>query len=58
MPEKKTNKYKINYTEQDIETMLLNMFIQLIVDKEHPDIVTRAKQLTQQYIDKHGHGIE
>ena len=58
MSQKKTNKYKINYTEQDIETMLFNMFIQLIVDKEHPDIVAKAKQLTQKYIDKHGHGIE
>lgn len=54
MSPEKTQKYTTNYTQQDNEQLLINTFIKLIVDKHHPEIICKAKQLAREYIEQHG----
>ena len=54
MKPEKNQKYTINYTQQDNEQLLINTFIKLIVDKHHPEIINKAKQLAREYVEQHG----
>jgi hypothetical protein len=44
------NNPKVNYTKEDIENYVYNLFVKLIIDKDHPEIKKRAKKLTKKFI--------
>ena len=44
------NNPKVNYTEEDEETYLTNLFIQMIVKDKHPNIIKKAKKLAKKFI--------
>lgn len=46
-------KYTINFDESDRKYLLVQLFKQLIIEKELPDIMTRAEKLADEYIQQH-----
>ena len=50
------NNPKVNYTQEDSETFLINLFTKMLIEREHPDIhkkmIEQAKQLTKQFLEK------
>lgn len=53
MTTQKPSKYTINYTTEDEKNALINLFIQLIVSRDHPEIINTAEQLACKYIKQH-----
>lgn len=47
------NNPKVNYTEEDEEIYLQNVFLKLIIQKEHPDLIKRAEKLAKKFIKEH-----
>jgi hypothetical protein len=52
MTESNLNKHTINFTDEDIETCYKNLFIKLIVSRDHPDIEQQALELAKQLIEQ------
>lgn len=50
MSETKSAKHTINYTDEDVETWLTNQFIKMIIQKQHPDVETQARELAREYM--------
>lgn len=46
------NNPKINYTDKDIKDYLTNLYIGMIVKRDHPEIIKAAKKLATKYIKK------
>ena len=44
------NNPKVNYTEEDEEIYLQNVFLKLIIQKEHPDLIKRANKLAKRFL--------
>lgn len=53
MKPQKTHKYTINYTDQDVEQLLINWFTKMIVERDHVEIITQAKSLAREYMQQH-----
>lgn len=47
------NNPKVNYTEEDEELYLQNVFLKLIIEKEHPKLIKRAKKLAKKFLKEH-----
>ena len=47
------NNPKVNYTEEDEEIYLQNVFLKLIIEKEHPKLIKRAEKLAKKFIKEH-----
>lgn len=41
---------KINFTDEDTKSYLTNAFVKLIIERDHPEIVKRAKRLTRKFL--------
>ena len=44
------SKTKVNYTEEDEEIYLTNLFIQMIVKDKHPNIIKKAQKLAKKFL--------
>lgn len=44
------NKYKINFTEEDTKSYITNTFVKLIIERDYPEIIKRAKKLTRKFM--------
>ena len=53
MTPQKPSKYRINYTPEDDKQLLINLFVHLLVKRDHPQIITTAEQLATEYIKQH-----
>lgn len=53
MPERNINKFTIDFTQEDELDAIKNLYIKLIVDKEHPEIIERAEQLAREFMEQH-----
>jgi len=53
MKERNINKFTIDFTPEDELTAIKNLYIKLIVDKEHPEILERAEQLACEFMKQH-----
>ena len=51
MNNQNVNKHTINFTDEDELHLLERMFIDMIIDKHHPEIVTKAKTLAKEYLE-------
>ena len=49
MQDYKTNKHTINFTDEDIHTWLKSRFVQLIIERDHPEILIKAEELARKY---------
>lgn len=50
MQDDKTNKHTINFTDEDIHTWLKSRFVQLIIERDHPEILIKAEELAHKYV--------
>jgi hypothetical protein len=50
MEEQKKYNYTINFTPEDRFYLLKNKFVELIIAKDHPEILVRAHELAEQMI--------
>lgn len=50
MSSKKINVYTVNYTDEDRETLLENMFVEMIIKRDHPEVIQQAKELAKKYM--------
>jgi hypothetical protein len=41
---------KTNYTDDDIKTYLTNVFVRLIMERDHPEILKKAEKLTHKFL--------
>ena len=41
---------KTNYTDDDIKTYLMNVFVRLIIERDHPEVIKKAKKLTRKFL--------
>lgn len=44
------NNPKINLTTEDKETYLVGLFVDMIIKKDHPEVIKRAKKLTKKFL--------
>jgi|OM-RGC.v1.038100687 hypothetical protein len=47
------NNPKVNYTQEDEETYIQNVFLKMIIEKEHPKLIKRARKLAKKYLKEH-----
>ena len=52
MYERKINKHSINFSQDDIETYIKNIYIKLLIERDHPEIITKAEELTRKFIEQ------
>lgn len=50
MSDKKTNVYSINYTDEDRETLLKSMFIDMLIKRDHPEVLKKASELAKDFM--------
>lgn len=50
MSKKKTNVYSINYTDEDRETLLKSMFIDMLIKRDHPELEEKAAKLVKNFM--------
>jgi hypothetical protein len=46
------NNPKINYTDKDIKAYLTSLYIDMIVKRDHPEIIKAARKLATKYMKK------
>jgi hypothetical protein len=51
MNDRKINKHSINFTEEDLADCVSSMYVKLIVERDHPEIVQQAKTLAKQFLE-------
>lgn len=44
------NNPKVNYTQEDNLKYVQNMYVKLIVERDHPEIIERAKRLAKKFM--------
>lgn len=52
MHERKINKHSINFSQDDIETYIKNIYIKLLIERDHPEIITKAEELARKFIEQ------
>jgi hypothetical protein len=50
MEEQKKQNYTINFTQEDQFHLLKSKFIEMIIAKDHPEVLVRAHELAEQMI--------
>lgn len=50
MSSKKINVCTVNYTDEDRETLLKNMFVEMIIKRDHPEVIRQAKELAKKFM--------
>ena len=50
MSSKKINVCTVNYTKEDREELLKNMFVEMLIKRDHPEIEERAKELAKKFM--------
>lgn len=50
MKEQKKQNYTINFTQEDHFYLLKTKFIEMIIAKDHPEVLVRAHELAEQMI--------
>lgn len=44
------NNPKVNYTEEDIKKYVENLFLSMIIKKDHPEAIKKARKLARKFI--------
>lgn len=44
------NNPKVNYTHEDNLKYVQNLYVKLIVERDHPDIIKRARKLAKKFM--------
>ena len=44
------NNPKINLTTEDKETYLIGLFVDMILKKDHPEIIKRARKMAKKFL--------
>lgn len=52
MTDQNNNNSKVNYTREDTLHVLKQLFVEMIIEKEFPDIVTRAEELAIKFMEE------
>ena len=50
MSSKKINVCTVNYTDEDRETLLKNMFVEMIIKRDHPEVIRQAEKLAKKFM--------
>ena len=50
MSSKKINVCTVNYTDEDRETLLKNMFVEMIIKRDHPEVIQQAEKLAKEFM--------
>lgn len=45
------NNPKVKYSKEDLEKHLITMYIQMIVERDHRDIIVLAEKMAKQFIE-------
>lgn len=51
MNERKINKHTIDFSPEDEHEHIKNMFIKLIVERDHPEVIEKAEELAREFIE-------
>jgi len=41
---------KINYTEEDIKRYLVNVYTEMIIKRDHPEVIKQAKKYAKKFL--------
>lgn len=50
MSSKKINVCTVNYTDEDRETLLKNMFVEMLIKRDHPEVLQQAEKLAKKFM--------
>ena len=50
MHERKINKHTINFSTEDIESYVKSMYVKLLIERDHPEVLIKAEELAKQFI--------
>lgn len=51
MQDQKTNIHTINFTDEDELKYVTNLYIQLLIERDHPEILEKAAELAKKFIE-------
>lgn len=51
MQDQKTNIHTINFTDEDELNYVTNLYIQLLIERDHPEILEKAAELAKKFIE-------